>query len=93
MTPLERKKLRNQAHQLKPVVLIGQSGLTEAVVREIKLALENHELIKIKIRSSDRQVRKKISTEICSTTDAELIQTIGQIAIIYRKNMSISNKD
>ncbi len=86
MTPLEKKKLRSQAHSLKPVIMIGQAGLTEAVLSEIELALDNHELIKIRIRSGDRQVRKTISTEICSVTDAELIQTIGQIIIIYRKN-------
>ncbi len=92
MTPIERKKLRSQAHQRKPVVLIGQAGLTDAVLSEIELALDNHELIKIRIRSGDRAVRKAISTEICSTADAELIQTIGQISTIYRKNLTKTEK-
>ncbi len=92
MTPIERKKLRSQAHQLKPVVLIGQAGLTDAVLSEIELALDNHELIKIRIRSGDRSVRKTISNEICSAADAELIQTIGQITIIYRKNLTKAKK-
>lgn len=85
MTPLEKKKLRSKAHSLKPVVLIGQAGLTEAVLAEIELALDNHELIKIKIRSSDRTARKTIGDKICSSTNSELIQTIGQITVIYRK--------
>ena len=55
MTPSDKKKFRAQAHALKPVILIGQSGLTDAVVNEIQLALDTHELIKIKIRSTNRQ--------------------------------------
>ena len=86
MTPVERKKLRTQAHNLKPVVIIGQSGLTEAVIAEINLALDSHELIKVKIRTDDRQLRQQICAEICSKTEAVLIQKIGQIAVIYRKS-------
>ncbi len=65
--------------------MIGQSGLTEAVLTEIKLALVTHELIKIKIRA-ERDLRKQMSAEICLKTQAELIQTIGQITVIYRYN-------
>ena len=85
MTPSDIKKFRAQAHALKPVILIGQSGLTDAVVNEIQLALDTHELIKVKIRSTDRQSRKEISTNICTTTEAELIQSIGQVIVLYRK--------
>ena len=65
--------------------MIGQSGLTEAVLTEIKSALVTHELIKIKIRA-ERDLRKQMSAEICLKTQAELIQTIGQITVIYRYN-------
>jgi len=81
----DKKNLRAKAHRLKPVVMIGQSGLTEAVLTEIEGALVAHELIKIKIRA-EREQRKEISTQICIKTKAELIQTIGQITIIYRYN-------
>jgi len=81
----DKKKLRAEAHALKPVIMIGQSGLTAAVLAEIELALECHELIKVKIRA-ERDERKLISEKICSNTGAELIQTIGQIAVIYRLN-------
>lgn len=84
MLTADKKKLRARAHSLKPVIMIGQSGLTEAVLSEIELALDNHELIKIKIQSDDRDVRKQISTEICSKTKAEFIQSIGKIVVIYR---------
>jgi len=81
----DKKKLRAEAHTLKPVVMIGQSGLTAAVLAEIELSLDSHELIKVKIRA-ERDERKLISEKICADTGAELIQTIGQIAVIYRLN-------
>jgi RNA-binding protein len=82
---VDKKKFRAVAHTLKPVVMIGQSGLTAAVLAEIELALNSHELIKVKIRA-ERDERKLISEKICIDTGAELIQTIGQIAVIYRLN-------
>jgi RNA-binding protein len=81
----DKKKLRAQAHSLKPVIMIGQSGLTAAVMAEIELALDSHELIKVRIRA-EREDRKQISDKICMDTGAALIQTIGQIAVIYRVN-------
>ena len=85
MNSADKKKLRAEAHTLKPVVMIGQSGLTAAVLAEIELALNSHELIKVKIRA-ERDERKMISEKICTDTGVELIQTIGQIAVIYRLN-------
>ena len=85
MKAIDKKQLKSQAHGLKPVVMIGQAGLTEAVLAEIELALDCHELIKIKIRA-EREERKLISEKICQDTEAELIQTIGQIIVIYRLN-------
>jgi len=81
----DKKKLKAQAHSLKPVIMIGQSGLTAAVLAEIELALNTHELIKVRIRA-EREDRKLISEKICEDTGAELIQSIGQIAVIYRLN-------
>jgi RNA-binding protein len=81
----DKKKLRAVAHTLKPIVMIGQSGLTGAVLAEIEQALDSHELIKVKIRA-ERDERKQISEKICAETGAEIIQTIGQIAVIYRLN-------
>ncbi len=85
MNSADKKKFRAEAHTLKPVVMIGQSGLTAGVLAELDQALNIHELIKIKIRA-ERDQRKLISEKICSDTGAELIQTIGQIAVIYRLN-------
>jgi RNA-binding protein len=81
----DKKKLQAKAHSLKPVIMIGQSGFTSAVLAEIELALNSHELIKVRIRA-ERDDRKQISEKICADTGAELIQNIGQIAVIYRQN-------
>ena len=85
MNSADKKNFRAQAHTLKPVIMIGQSGLTAAVLAEIELALDTHELIKIRIRA-EREDRKLISEKICTETGAELIQTIGQITVVYRLN-------
>ena len=85
MNLIQKKKLKGQAHLLNPVVMIGQSGLTPAVMKEINLALDAHELIKVKIRA-ERDERSLIRIQICTETTAELIQSIGQIAVFYRKN-------
>lgn len=80
-----KKKLKAQAHGLKPVVMVGQAGLTDAVLAETEIALNAHELIKVKIRA-ERDERNQISEKICTGTNATLIQSIGQIAVIYRLN-------
>ncbi|MGZ6347584.1 MAG: ribosome assembly RNA-binding protein YhbY [Anaerolineales bacterium] len=85
MTTIEKKKLKAQAHPLNPVVMIGQAGLTAAVINEINLALDTHELIKVKIRA-ERDDRSTIAEQICTETHAELVQSIGQVAVLYRKN-------
>jgi len=82
---VDKKKLKSEAHSLNPVVTIGQSGLTHAVLAELELALDHHELLKIKIRA-ERDDRKLISEKICTGTGAELIQSIGQVIVIYRLN-------
>lgn len=85
MNPIQKKKLKAQAHPLNPVVIIGQAGLTEAVIKEINAALDAHELIKVKIRA-ERDDRTTIREQICAETKAELVQSIGQVAVIYRLN-------
>lgn len=78
-------QLRQKGHGLKPVVMIGQNGLTEAVVRELDLSLNHHELLKVKIAGAERQERDAIIAQMCEQVAAELVQRIGNIALIYRK--------
>ncbi|WP_058534445.1 ribosome assembly RNA-binding protein YhbY [Legionella saoudiensis] len=81
-----RRSLKAQAHHLKPVVLIGAKGLTEAVTAETDVALLAHELIKVKINGAEREDRILMANELCQQLSAELVQLIGNTAIIYRKN-------
>lgn len=83
----EKQQLKAQAHKLKPVVYIGNNGLSEAVNKEIDRALHDHELIKIRIQTNDRELRKELFSQICEANQAEGVQLIGSIAVIYRKNL------
>ncbi len=85
MDSASKKKLKAQAHSLKPVVIVGQAGVTDGVLAETEIALDHHELIKVKIRA-ERDDRIALSDKICAATKAELIQTIGQIVVLYRHN-------
>jgi len=78
--------LRKQVHALKPVVIIGQHGITEAVLNEIDLALEHHELMKVRVNASDREARRAMIEQICGATGAELIQSVGHIAALFRRS-------
>jgi RNA-binding protein len=86
ITKTQQKFLRSKAHHLKPVLWIGQNGLTESVTAEIESALDHHELIKIKLRVRDRELRNKMVADICQVTHAMKIQRIGNIVSVYRRN-------
>jgi RNA-binding protein len=85
--PSKRKQqLKALAHKLKPIVSVGNNGLTDNVNFEIERALNDHELIKMRINAEDRVVRKALFVEISQVHQAELIQTVGKIGVIYRQN-------
>ncbi|MDF2690907.1 MAG: uncharacterized protein K0S29_762 [Gammaproteobacteria bacterium] len=79
-----KRQFMIEAHALKPVVIIGNKGLTASVLAEMDVALNHHELIKVKI-AAERDERKQIIQEILEQTGADLIQNIGQVAVLYRK--------
>jgi len=85
LTEKTKRDLRGRGHAMKPVVSTGNAGLSKAVLREIALSLEHHELMKIRIGAADRAQRKAIISEICDSCEAELVQAIGHIALIYRE--------
>jgi RNA-binding protein len=76
--------LRSKAHPLKPVIHVGQSGLTPAVCAEAARALKDHELIKVKFFGAEREQRDSWVSELCTTTASELVQRIGHVATIYK---------
>lgn len=80
-----QRELAAKATKLKPIILIGNKGLTQAVHHEIDRALNDHELIKIRFHSKDRDESKRIADEICQQHQALLIQKIGHVIVIYRK--------
>lgn len=88
MKPSVIKQLRASAHRnkLKPVVMIGMKGLTEAVIDEMEMALNHHELIKIKVPALEKQDKLKLVDEICDATQAEKIQLIGNTLVLYKLN-------
>lgn len=79
-----QKKYRSIGHHLDPVVIVA-NDLRDNVLAEIDRALSDHELIKVRVVSEDRDDRKAVMDEICATQKAELVQVIGKIALIYRK--------
>lgn len=87
LTSAERRTLKQEAHHLKPVVMIGHHGLTEAVIRETETALQAHELIKIRITGDEREVREQIATTLTERLNAQLIAHIGKLLILWRKKL------
>jgi RNA-binding protein len=81
----QKKKLRGLAHHLKPLVIVADKGLSETVLAEIERALFDHELIKVKLRA-ERKLRDEWARNIARQCDAELIQTIGQVACFYKQH-------
>jgi RNA-binding protein len=84
LTPAERKALRARAHHLNPIVMIGEAGLTPAVLREIDLALRSHELVKIRVLGDDRERRARLAGEICTALEAGAVQQIGKMIVLFR---------
>ena len=92
LTTKQIAHLRGMAHSLSPVVMIGNNGLTENVLKEIELNLNAHELIKIQVAGDDRDVRNLMYAEMCSKTNAIAVHHIGKQLVIYRASGTIKEK-
>ena len=86
LTDKQKRHLKGLVHHLKPVVIVGQHGLTEAVQSEINIALDAHELIKVRLNAGDSDERKAMIDAICTANNAELINKIGHVAAFYRRH-------
>jgi len=84
LTPVERSALRAEAHGLKPIVLIGEAGLTANVIKEISLGLDAHGLIKVRVFGDDREARIAMYETICEQLKAAPVQHIGKLLVLYR---------
>lgn len=91
----EKKRFRRIGHELKPVVLTGGQGLTEGILAETDRALEDHELIKVRVNGEDREQRAEAMQLIASHCKAQVVQIIGKIVLLYRPakkaNAKLSN--
>lgn len=84
LTAQNRRRLIAKAHDLKPVIIIGNRGLTPSVIAEIDRALTDHELIKIKINAESREERGELAKSLSADLKAHFLRAIGHIAIVYR---------
>ena len=82
----QKKHLRSLAHKLNPVVRLGNAGLSEGVLGALEEALEHHELIKVKLPGGDHEQRDAMIQKMIEISGAELVQRIGNVAIMYRRN-------
>jgi len=80
----QRKFLKSKAHNLKPVVMIGNAGLTDNIHTEIEIALEYHELVKVKL-TSNRDTRDEMVKTICLKASAIEVQVIGHVLVLFKK--------
>ena len=84
LTPAERKEKRGDAHHLEPVVLIGNDGLTPAVLKEANAALDAHGLIKVRMFSDQRQAREAALARLADELEAAPVQHIGKLLVLWR---------
>ena len=90
LTQEQKKQFKSIGHHLKPVLIVADNGLTEGVLTELERALSDHELIKVQLRITEREDRLTAINELCKAGKAELVQVIGKMALIYRKNPKVN---
>ncbi len=87
LTSKQVKFLKARAHALSPIVRIGQNGLSEAVLKELEIALAHHELVKVKVAADDREARETILNSMRKRTKSNVVQRIGSIVVLFRQNV------
>ena len=86
LTIKQKQYLKALAHDLQPVVMIGNNGLTPAVTKEIDLNLNAHELIKIRVLGDERGAREAMIEQTCVAMNASFVQHIGKLIVLYRSS-------
>jgi RNA-binding protein len=86
LTEKQKKHLRRLAHPMSPIVMLGNAGLTDAVVAELERALTDHELVKVSARVGERAARDAALAMLASRTRAELVQHVGHVGVFYRRH-------
>ena len=80
-----KRRLRARAHRLKPVIIVGASGLSPGLMAALEQALDDHALIKVRVNADDRSARREMIAELCSASGAQVVQTIGHVAVLFRE--------
>lgn len=80
----QRRHLRGLAHPLRPVILVGNAGVTDGVVAETARALHDHELVKVRLPGGDREARDAAVAGLAGRTGSEVVTRIGNVAVLYR---------
>lgn len=86
LSSADKKHYRAIAHNLNPVIIVGDKGLSEGLIDEVSRALRDHELIKVKVAIGDRDDRANLINDLVEKTGSELVQSIGKVAVILKKN-------
>ena len=86
LSEAQKKHLRGLGHALKPLIMIGDAGLTESLYTEYDSTLSHHELIKVRVRVGDRDARDEIICSLCERSGGTLVQRVGNMALLYREN-------
>jgi RNA-binding protein len=92
LSQAQKKAFRSIGHHLNPVVMVSENGISEGVLAELDRALADHELVKIKLALPERDDRTAMLQELVSESGAELVQTIGKMALLYRANPQANPK-
>ncbi|MCI0510069.1 RNA-binding protein [Chromohalobacter marismortui] len=92
LSQAQKKAFRSIGHHLNPVVTVSENGLSEGVLAELDRALEDHELVKVKLALGDRNDRQAMINDLTEASRGELVQTIGKVALLYRHNPRVNPK-
>lgn len=92
VSPERKKQYRTIGHSLNPIVTVAGNGLSEGVLNELNRALDDHELIKVKLAIPEREDRKEMVAELAALPNVELIQEIGKVVLLYRPNKKANPK-
>lgn len=91
ISPAQRKALKAKAHDLSPVIMIGNDGLTPGVIKEAEIAIHSHKLIKVRVFGDDRESRIAIYESLCDKLNAAPVQHIGKLLVLWRPEPLISD--
>ena len=80
----DKKRFRAIGHQLKPVITVAEKGLSENIQLELERALNDHELIKLKLVTGDKAAKAALIEEIYALSKGAVVQTIGHVLLLYR---------